>query len=55
MSGELALIHARMKVIEKMVTNIGYRDKFAAGSNANVSELPSARVASLSRSVGSYE
>ncbi|MDM7999113.1 MAG: tetrahydromethanopterin S-methyltransferase subunit A [Dehalococcoidia bacterium] len=31
MSGELALIHARMKVIEKMVTNIGYRDKFAAG------------------------
>ena len=31
MSGELALIHARMKVIEKMVTDIGYRDKFAAG------------------------
>jgi tetrahydromethanopterin S-methyltransferase subunit A len=31
MSGELALIHARMKVIEKMVVDIGYRDKFAAG------------------------
>jgi len=31
MSGELALIHARMKVIEKMVIDIGYRDKFAAG------------------------
>lgn len=31
LSGELALIHARMKVIEKMVTDIGYRDKFAAG------------------------
>jgi len=31
MSGELALIHARMKIIEKMVTDIGYRDKFAAG------------------------
>jgi tetrahydromethanopterin S-methyltransferase subunit A len=31
MSGELALIHARMKVIEKMVTDIGYRDKFASG------------------------
>jgi tetrahydromethanopterin S-methyltransferase subunit A len=31
MSGELALIHARMKVIERMVTDIGYRDKFAAG------------------------
>jgi len=32
MSGELALIHARMKIIERMVTDIGYRDKFAAGS-----------------------
>jgi tetrahydromethanopterin S-methyltransferase subunit A len=31
LSGELALIHARMKVIEKMVTDIGYRDKFASG------------------------
>ncbi|MBP1928495.1 tetrahydromethanopterin S-methyltransferase subunit A [Methanolinea mesophila] len=31
LSGELALVHARMKVIEKMVVNIGYRDKFAAG------------------------
>jgi tetrahydromethanopterin S-methyltransferase subunit A len=30
-SGEVALITARMKVIEKMVTDIGYRDKFAAG------------------------
>ena len=30
-SAELALIHARMKVIEKMVVDIGYRDKFAAG------------------------
>jgi len=30
-SGEMAIITARMKVIEKMVTNIGYRDKFAAG------------------------
>jgi len=31
MSGELALIHTRMKTIERMVTDIGYRDKFAAG------------------------
>ena len=31
MSGELALIHARMKIVERMVTDIGYRDKFAAG------------------------
>jgi tetrahydromethanopterin S-methyltransferase subunit A len=31
MSGELALIHVRMKIIERMVTDIGYRDKFAAG------------------------
>jgi tetrahydromethanopterin S-methyltransferase subunit A len=30
-SGEIALITARMKVIERMVTDIGYRDKFAAG------------------------
>jgi len=31
LSGELALIHARMKTIEKMVVDIGYRDKLAAG------------------------
>ena len=31
MSAELALIHARMKVIQMMVTDIGYRDRFAAG------------------------
>jgi tetrahydromethanopterin S-methyltransferase subunit A len=31
LSGELALIHARMKIVEKMVVDIGYRDKFAAG------------------------
>jgi tetrahydromethanopterin S-methyltransferase subunit A len=31
LSGEMALITARIKVIEKMVTSIGYRDKFAAG------------------------
>jgi tetrahydromethanopterin S-methyltransferase subunit A len=31
LSGELALIHARMKVIERMVTDIGYRNRFAAG------------------------
>jgi len=31
LSGELALIHARMKIIEQMVTDIGYRNKFAAG------------------------
>ncbi len=31
LSGEVALIHARMKIIERMVTDIGYRDKFAAG------------------------
>jgi tetrahydromethanopterin S-methyltransferase subunit A len=31
LSGELALIHARMKVIQMMVTDIGYRDRFAAG------------------------
>jgi len=31
LSGEVALITVRMKIIEKMVTNIGYRDKFAAG------------------------
>jgi tetrahydromethanopterin S-methyltransferase subunit A len=31
MSGELALIHARMKIVERMVTDIGYRGKFATG------------------------
>jgi tetrahydromethanopterin S-methyltransferase subunit A len=31
LSGELALIHARMKTIQMMVTDIGYRDRFAAG------------------------
>jgi tetrahydromethanopterin S-methyltransferase subunit A len=31
LSGELALIHARMKIIERMVTDIGYRNRFAAG------------------------
>ena len=31
LTGEMALITARMKVIEKMVVDIGYRDKFAAG------------------------
>ena len=31
LSGEVALIHARIKIIERMVTDIGYRDKFAAG------------------------
>ena len=31
LSGEMALITARMKVIEKMVTDIGYRNKFASG------------------------
>ncbi len=31
LSGEMALITSRIKVIEKMVTDIGYRDKFAAG------------------------
>jgi len=31
LSGEVALITARLKIIEKMVTDIGYRDKFAAG------------------------
>jgi len=30
-SGEMAIITSRLKVIEKMVTDIGYRDKFAAG------------------------
>jgi tetrahydromethanopterin S-methyltransferase subunit A len=30
-SGEMAIITTRMKIIEKMVTDIGYRDKFAAG------------------------
>ncbi|MBR1369348.1 tetrahydromethanopterin S-methyltransferase subunit A [Methanocalculus chunghsingensis] len=31
LSGELALIHARMKIIERMVTNIGMQNRFAAG------------------------
>jgi tetrahydromethanopterin S-methyltransferase subunit A len=31
LSGELALIHARMKIIERMVTNIGLQDKLASG------------------------
>jgi len=31
LSGEIALIHARMKTVEKMVVDIGYRDRFAAG------------------------
>ncbi|CVK33454.1 Tetrahydromethanopterin S-methyltransferase subunit A (fragment) [Methanoculleus bourgensis] len=31
LSGELALVHARMKIIEQMVTDIGYRNRFAAG------------------------
>ncbi|MDD3621271.1 MAG: tetrahydromethanopterin S-methyltransferase subunit A [Methanofollis sp.] len=31
LNGDLALIHARFKTIEKMVTDIGYRDRFAAG------------------------
>jgi len=31
MSAEMALIHARMKTIQMMVTDIGYRDRFAAG------------------------
>jgi tetrahydromethanopterin S-methyltransferase subunit A len=30
-SGEMAIITTRMKIIEKMVTDIGYRNKFAAG------------------------
>jgi tetrahydromethanopterin S-methyltransferase subunit A len=31
LSGELALIHARMKTIQMVVTDIGYRDRFNAG------------------------
>jgi tetrahydromethanopterin S-methyltransferase subunit A len=31
LSGELALIHARTKIIERMVTNIGLQDKLASG------------------------
>ncbi|WAI01944.1 tetrahydromethanopterin S-methyltransferase subunit A [Methanogenium organophilum] len=31
MSGELALIHARMKAIQMMVTDMGYRNRYAAG------------------------
>jgi len=30
-SGEMAIVTARIKIIEKMVTDIGYRDRFAAG------------------------
>ncbi|ACL17599.1 tetrahydromethanopterin S-methyltransferase subunit A [Methanosphaerula palustris] len=31
LSGEVVLVHARMKVIEKMITDIGYWDRYAAG------------------------
>lgn len=31
MSAEVALIHARMKTIQMLVTDIGYQDKFASG------------------------
>ncbi len=31
LSGELAFIHARMKILQMTVTDIGYRDRFAAG------------------------
>ena len=31
MTAELALIHARMKSIQMMVTSMGYRDRYAAG------------------------
>jgi tetrahydromethanopterin S-methyltransferase subunit A len=31
MSAELAFIHARMKTIQMMITDIGYRDRFSAG------------------------
>ncbi|HWQ67001.1 MAG TPA: tetrahydromethanopterin S-methyltransferase subunit A [Methanospirillum sp.] len=31
MSAEVALIHARMKTIQMLVTDIGYQDRFAAG------------------------
>jgi len=31
MSPEVALIHARLKTIQMMMTDIGYRDRFAAG------------------------
>ncbi len=31
MSAELALIHARMKTIQMMVTDMGYRNRYAAG------------------------
>jgi len=30
-SGEMAIVTTRIKIIEKMVTDIGYRDRFAAG------------------------
>lgn len=31
MSAEVALIHARMKTVQGMITNLGFYDKFAAG------------------------
>lgn len=31
MSAEVALIHARMKTIQRMITDIGFYDKYAAG------------------------
>ena len=31
MSAEIALIHARMKTIQMMVTDMGYRNRYAAG------------------------
>ncbi|WP_440949909.1 tetrahydromethanopterin S-methyltransferase subunit A [Methanosphaerula subterraneus] len=31
LSGEVVLVHTRMKVIEKMITDIGYWDRYAAG------------------------
>ncbi|MDE4907891.1 tetrahydromethanopterin S-methyltransferase subunit A [Methanogenium marinum] len=31
MSAELALIHARMKTVQMMVTDMGYRNRYAAG------------------------
>ena len=31
MSAEVALIHARMKTIQRMITDMGFQDRFAAG------------------------
>ena len=31
LSGEVVLVHTRLKVIEKMITDIGYWDRYAAG------------------------